>query len=95
MKKVFNFTELSQLISTIKSDILKSYPDLSAGHYTGIAFEFEVGTDKELIVREVLIDDEGLYYRKDSYGFHLKLKISIDTLVEVLNGNVKPLGKVA
>jgi hypothetical protein len=93
MKK-FNFTELSQLIATIKSSILQDYQDLSAGHHTGIAFEFEAG-NKEMITREVLIDNEGLYYRKDSFGFNLKLKISVETLVEVLNGNVTPLGKVA
>ena len=93
--KNFNFTELSQLISTIKSSILQDYQDLSAGHHTGIAFEFEVGMDKELITREVLIDNDGLYYRKDKFGFNLKLKISVETLVEVLNGNVTPLGKVA
>jgi len=99
MKKVFNFTDLSQLIHSIKSDIRKSYGhlpnDLAAGYYTGISFEYEIGTDKELITREIMIDNDGLYYRKDKWGFTLKLQISIETLVAVLNGNVTPLGRVA
>ena len=91
----FNASELRQLIATIKSDIFQSYQDLSAGHYTGIAFEYERGTDKEMVIREVMIDDEGLYYRITKHSMNLKLKISIETLAEVLNGNVTPLGKVA
>jgi len=94
MKKPFNTTELRQLITTVTNSILTDYPNLNAGHHTGIAFEYEAG-NKEMITREVLIDNEGLYYRKDSFGFNLKLKISVETLVEVLNGNVTPLGKVA
>ncbi len=95
MKKVFNVTELSQLIAAIKGNILQDYPDLSAGHSTGIAFEYERGNDKEMITREVMIDNEGLYYRITKHSMNLKLKISVETLVEVLNGNVTPLGKVA
>ncbi len=97
MKKsrAFNVTKLSQLIATIKGDILQDYPDLSAGHSTGIAFEYEIGMDKEMIIREVMIDDEGLYYRITKHSMNLKLKISVETLAAVLNGNVTPLGKVA
>ena len=99
MKKVFNFTELSQLIHSIKSDIRKSYghlpADLAAGYYTGIAFEYERGQNKELVVREIMIDNDGLYYRITKQSMDLKLQVSIETLVAVLNGNVTPLGKVA
>jgi len=94
MKKVFTVAEITKVINRVKSGIiLKSHPDLSAGHYTGISYEFE-GFNNEMIERSVYVDNDGLYYRKETLGCNLKLKVSIETLVEILNSkSVIPSGR--